>query len=270
MVPRAVIFDAGNTLWFEAAAPDPARIDRMQAERVAPLLREWGIALDDPLEVVIRDVWETAEAAYEQAYASGRYVEPSLPFLTRGAMAVRGHELTEEQAEAWWRAAYLPVREFGIQLYPDTLDVLAAVKELGLLVGVCTNRPFTSEMFRPDLDDYGIGRYADAVVCSADVGHVKPHEAPFRLVLERLGVEAGDAVMVGDGCEVDIAGAKAVGMTTVWKLNGRYNVRPCADADYSIHDLGELLALPLFDGAARPAAVGESPTPHEDDNEDRY
>jgi FMN phosphatase YigB (HAD superfamily) len=84
-----------------------------------------------------------------------------------------------------------------------------------------------------------------------------------------LGVDAADAVMVGDDAR-DLEGAKAVGMHTVWKLNGRHDVAPRDDADYAIHDLGELLALPIIPQSPRPVATTESLTPHEDGNADRY
>ena len=58
-------------------------------------------------------------------------------------------------------------------------------------------------------------------------------------------------------------------MTTVLKLNGRYDTDPCADADYTIHDLAELLTLPVF-GRERHPVAAESPTPHDDANADRY
>ena len=35
-------------------------------------------------------------------------------------------------------------------------------------------------------------------------------------------------------------GAKALGMATVWKLNGRQKVAPAPEADFMIHDLWEL------------------------------
>jgi hypothetical protein len=58
-------------------------------------------------------------------------------------------------------------------------------------------------------------------------------------------------------------------MTTAWKLNGRYGLDPCSDADFAVHELSELLALPVL-GIAPDAAAAESPTPHEDGNADRY
>ena len=41
-------------------------------------------------------------------------------------------------------------------------------------------------------------------------------------------------------------GAKALGMATVWKLNGRQKVAPAPAADFMIHDLWELLTLGLL------------------------
>jgi HAD superfamily hydrolase (TIGR01549 family) len=194
----------------------------------------------------------------------------SIPFLIRGTLAARGIDISTQQADELWRATWIPERNFGVQLYPDTLDVLAAMKTQGLLVGINTNRPCTAEMHLPGLRDFGIAKYVDAVVCSGDTGYVKPHPSTFELVLDRLGIDAVDAVMVGDLRDADMRGAKAVGMRTVWKLNGRYDLPACPEADYAIHDLGELLSLPLFRRSPRPLISTESLTPHEDGNEDRY
>jgi putative hydrolase of the HAD superfamily len=125
-------------------------------------------------------------------------------------------------------------------------------------------------MHLPGLHDMGIAPYVDAVVCSGDTGYCKPHRSTFELMLAKLNVAPGDAVMVGDTAEGDMAGAKAVGMRTVWKLNGRYDLPACAEADFAIHDLAELLVLPLFGRHPRAAVSTESLTPHEDGNAGRY
>ncbi len=267
---RAVVFDVGNTLWFEAVSPDLDRIFALEAAAVAPLVAEWAIALPDPLEVVVQDIWDAWFEADRRERDRGSLRDTSLPFLIRGALAVRDIELTQVQAEAWWLASYLPVREFGWQLYPDSLDVLRELKALGYLVGINTTRPFTGDMLMPDLVDYGLAQYIDAVVCSGDTGYIKPHPSTFDLVLSKLGVRASEAVMVGDDAIGDMSGAKLMGMHTVWKLNGRYDLNPCPDADYTIHDLAELLSLPLIDRPSRPIAPTEILTPHDDANADRY
>ncbi|MEX2247566.1 MAG: HAD family hydrolase [Dehalococcoidia bacterium] len=264
---RAIVFDVGHTLWFMARSLDWTHILPQQGARLRPLVASWGITLDEPVEQVQREIWDAVEEAYRAEEERGTRRDPSVPFLIRGALAVRGVDVTEAQAEAWFRAAYLSVSEFGWQLYPDTLDVLRELHGRGLRIGVATNRPFPAEMFRESLAEYGMAPYIDVVVCSADAGHFKQHPAVFELVLRELGSAPGETVMVGDDAEADMRGGKAAGMRTVWKLNGRYELPPCRYADYTIHDLGELLSLPLF-SSGRPAA--ESLTPHDDANADRY
>ena len=48
-------------------------------------------------------------------------------------------------------------------------------------------------------------------------------------------------------------------MRTVLKLNGHYGAPPCAHADFAIHDLAELLTLPLFAERGRASRRGGEP-----------
>lgn len=267
---RAIIFDVGGTLWFQAHEPDPRLLAQFEAARVQPLLDRWAINLDEPLDDLLIEIWDAYMTADSVEGERGTFREPSLPFLIRGALAVRGIVLTEQQAEAWWRASWISERHFGVQLYPDTLDVLAELRQLSIRIGINTTRPCTAEMHLPGLHDMGIGRYVDAAVCSGDTGFRKPHPSVFERILRLLDVAPDEAIMVGDDCASDIAGGHAAGMRTIWKLNGRYGAPPCADADYTIHELSELLALPLFDRPPAALVSIESLTPHEDGNADRY
>ncbi len=267
---RAVVFDVGNTLWFGARRPDVAQIERLQSAPLRSRLADWGMDVGSLAGDIVRAVHEAGDEAERVERARGSLREVNLPLLIRGALASHGVEINVEQADELWRATWILERHFGVQLYPDSLDVLREVKALGLLVGINTNRPCTAEMHLPGLRDFRIARYVDAVVCSGDTGFIKPHPSTFELVMERLGVSAHESVMVGDTAAIDMRGAKAVGMHTVWKLNGRYDLPPCADADYTIHNLAELLSLPIMPRRASVAAPAESLTPHEDDNEDRY
>ncbi|MEX0749180.1 MAG: HAD family hydrolase [Dehalococcoidia bacterium] len=268
---RAFVFDVGNTLWFEAKAPDMDRVAELEAAQVAPLLDRWGVKLDEPLAPIITAIWDAYMAAWQIEMDRGRFREPSLPFLIRGAMATRDIELTDEQAHEWWRAAWISSKEFGLQLYPDTLDVLRALKAAGMTIGVNTNRPCTGAMFLEDgAAVFGFREYIDDAVCSCDTGYLKPHPSTFKLILDRLGMRPDEVVMVGNTLHADIEPAKALGMHTVWKLNGRYDLPPSPAADYAIHDLNEILSLPLLGEFAHAVASAESPNPHDDDNEDRY
>lgn len=243
---RAVVFDLGNTLWFQAKSPDLDRVYRLQAEALTPLLGAWGITLGEPLAAVLSEIWRACSEAEGCERARGSLREPSLPAVVRGALAVRGIDISVAQAEAWHRAAWISEVEFGCHLYPGAIDVLSELREMGIAIGVNSTRPCTGDMLLPGLRDLGLAPYVDAVVCSGDTGYVKPHPSTFRLVLDRLGVIAGETAMVGDLLDADVRGAKGVGMCTVWKLNGREGLPPCADVDYVIHDLFELLSLPII------------------------
>lgn len=63
---------------------------------------------------------------------------------------------------------------------------------------------------RPAFASIGAAAFVDEFVLSYEVGAVKPDPAIFETALQRLGVDAAHAVMVGDSDEAD-GGARAVG-----------------------------------------------------------
>ena len=62
----------------------------------------------------------------------------------------------------------------------------------------------------------GIYRYFDVLVVSGAVNKRKPHPQIFQAALEPLGVEAAEAVFVGDTVDADVEGPKAVGMHAIY------------------------------------------------------
>jgi putative hydrolase of the HAD superfamily len=55
----------------------------------------------------------------------------------------------------------------------------------------------------------------DVVVFSCDVGVAKPDPAIYLTATDRLGTDPADCVYVGDGADGELAGAAAVGLTTL-------------------------------------------------------
>jgi putative hydrolase of the HAD superfamily len=93
---------------------------------------------------------------------------------------------------------------------------------------------------REKLAASGLVGYFEVVIVSADLGVAKPDAAIFEHALERLSVECGDAVMVGDSIAKDIDGARAAGMRAVW-LNRTGMPPPEAQSDLvEIATLSEL------------------------------
>ena len=73
---------------------------------------------------------------------------------------------------------------------------------------------------REKLAASGLGRYFEAVVISADLGVAKPDPSVFQHALSALGVDSGDAVMIGDSISKDVDGALAAGLGAVWVNRG--------------------------------------------------
>ena len=102
-------------------------------------------------------------------------------------------------------------------------DAESCLKELSsrYSIGILANQlPGTRER----LERYGILRYIDLIVASAEEGVSKPDRRIFEIALQRSHCRPDQAVMIGDRIDNDILPAKALGMHTVWirQGNGRF------------------------------------------------
>lgn len=102
-------------------------------------------------------------------------------------------------------------------LFPDVLVTLAALRLGGMKLGIITNG--RADLQTSMIKASGLGGLMDVVLISEAEGINKPDPRLFNRGLERLGVLAGESVFVGDNPVADIAGASAVGMSTLWKRN---------------------------------------------------
>jgi putative hydrolase of the HAD superfamily len=127
----------------------------------------------------------------------------------------------------------------AIQPFPKVPYVLLRLKERGHRLYIATNGSSIKQWDK--LIRLGIALYFDGVFVSEDIGRTKD-ELFFKEVLERLGSEASDCVMVGDREDADIIPAKKVGITTVRVMKGKHKDVP-SGADHVISDMGELLPI---------------------------
>jgi putative hydrolase of the HAD superfamily len=98
----------------------------------------------------------------------------------------------------------------AFRAYPDATPALRKVGELGLATAVVSNGDCSlTGALRSAGIELGV------VVDSATGGAAKPDPAIFALALRRLGVDAAEALHVGDVPELDGAGARAAGIDVV-------------------------------------------------------
>jgi FMN phosphatase YigB (HAD superfamily) len=126
--------------------------------------------------------------------------------------------LSAASSAAWFRAN----RFYGLQLFPEVVTVLDSLRGsrsdggLGRIdaVGIVTNGP--KDVQRAKLEHLGLSSLVDFVVISEEFGLAKPDPEIFLEALRLAGATAGEAVVVGDSPEFDIAGAQKTGIRSIW------------------------------------------------------
>ncbi len=143
--------------------------------------------------------------------------------------------------------AYRRAREAALKPYPHVSATLTALVKRGTLLAVVTDAPRREAWLR--LCYINFHHIFDTVVTFEDTGKRKPDSAPFLLALERLNVDAGQTLMVGDWVERDMVGAAALGMKTAFARYGDVFGDQVVRADYILDDITELLTIIPSKGA---------------------
>ncbi len=233
---RAVIFDLDNTLTdfmrvkevsIEAAAD--AMLDAGLDARLP--VTDGGIPVRERVILRIREIYDLMGIEYQNVF--NRYLQEELGGVDYKFLAAA-------------IVGYRRARESALLPYPHVHLTLHKLMRRGLKLGVVSDAPRENAWLR--LVYLNLHHVFDHVVTYEDTNKRKPDPAPFEAVLRRLEVTAGEALMVGDWPDRDMAGAKALGMRTVFAHYGyswskdkeSIDLHP---ADYSIHDMLELVGI---------------------------
>ena len=193
---RAVIFDLDGTLVDQDGAAGPA-------------VAEWAAELGlDPTRIVER--WRDIANRH---YA--RYQAREITFQEQRRERVRellGTTLGDAEADALFDG-YLHRYEAGWTVFDDAISCLERAHQAGWGTAILTNGERSQQVQK--ITRLGLKRLVDEIVCSSDLPAAKPDPRAFQTTLARLGVEAEHALMVGDGLENDVLGARGAGMNAV-------------------------------------------------------
>lgn len=121
-------------------------------------------------------------------------------------------------------------------LYEDVIPTLKNIRTKDLKIGIMTN--FESGM-QAICRELGLEPYVDFIVTSGEAGADKPQPRIFQYALSKAGIEASEAIHVGDQYKIDITGAKGVGINPI--LLDRFNIYPDVDDCPVIHELAEII-----------------------------
>jgi putative hydrolase of the HAD superfamily len=209
MTVRAVVFDYFGTL-------TPSVLAITTPEEQATLGALLGV---DPGEL------ETAWQGMFMERSTGR--SGDLPTTLRTVAGRIGGTPSDENVAEAARIRTAAYRRSAVPRR-DAVEVLSALRERGLRIAVVSDCTLELVTMWPDLP---VSTVVEQTVFSALVGKRKPDPEMYRLACERLGVEAGECVYVGDGGSNELTGAKAFGMRAVLLADEQWSVGHRYDAD---------------------------------------
>jgi putative hydrolase of the HAD superfamily len=105
-------------------------------------------------------------------------------------------------------------------LVKDAKNVLEELSpDYGL--GIISDTGITpGRVLRLILEDAHVLDFFKCTIFSDETGYNKPHNVMFETALNSLGGKPSEAVHIGDLLKTDVAGAKSIGMKTVWLNTG--------------------------------------------------
>ncbi len=172
-----------------------------------------------------------------------RTVGLSLVEIMRTLLPDASAEIHAEMAEQY-RASYLVLRNNGLEhepLYDGMAALLSSMDEAGWLLGVATGK--SDRGLERCLDHHGI-KSLFVTLQTADRHPSKPHPAMVYQALADAGVDAADAVVIGDTV-FDIHMGRAAGCRTIGVNWGYHPVDELrgAGADAIAESMDELAAV---------------------------
>lgn len=221
---KAVLFDFGNTLFLFHI--DVEELDRHTLQ----LLNQEGYQVSYE---AFMEAMERIQGERERLYES--HIElPSEQMYTRLLLAL-GIPPPKDLVE---RLHHLYCQHFTYQMRPETEEVLRELKTRFKL-GIVSNS--TSLAPAHILRETGLEGYFALILLSRDLGIRKPHPAIFQYALQGLGVEADEAVFIGDSLNHDVEGARRSGIRAIWITNKDQALEE--GVEEVIEDLRQLLPI---------------------------
>jgi REG-2-like HAD superfamily hydrolase len=199
---KAVFFDFYNTLATYHPPREEAYVDACQ---------EFGI------KVEAKALFNSLAAAdmYYRNENSRLPIEKRTPeekndfYAEYGTRILRGAGVEVSRDTALQIVTKLRQHKWEFKVCDDALPTLKDLKSRGLIVGLISN---VAQDMESTYTDLGLQPYLDFKVTSVEVGRDKPQPEIFLAALKKAQVKSEEAIYIGDQYDLDVVGARGVGM----------------------------------------------------------
>lgn len=230
---KAVFFDVNGTLWDSQGCARyvmeiilPKFTPPLPEGETEQIIRRFNaVFLDQPRKRRMRD---------SRPFSRRTRFEALLQ-----SYGVKRRGLAQRLSHTYDSTRRLAMRQF---LRSDASRVLEELARRGLQCGVIMNG--APALQRHLIETLGLERHMKHVILGQVEGYSKPDVRLFKRALEVAGVDADQALHVGDSPLTDILGAARAGMPTAWFNTGRRRLpKNFPTPDFTIAGLGEVLEI---------------------------
>ena len=110
--------------------------------------------------------------------------------------------------------SYTLEREEAVRLFPGATDTLSRLRDRGIRLALITNG--NAEAQRRKIDRFALAPLFDYILIEGEFGVGKPDESVYLHALKQLNANPGEAWMVGDNLEWEVAAPQRLGIRCIW------------------------------------------------------
>jgi putative hydrolase of the HAD superfamily len=235
---KAVLFDLGETL-LNFGRVNTIMLFRQGARLSYDFLKSCG----QPVGSFEFYCWRNLISLYTHRLIS-RVTDKDFNalLLLRGIGTKKGIKLSKEQWRHFAWLWYEPLGQLG-KAEAGIKDTLAALKQMGLKLGIVSNTFVHKASLEKHLEQVGILDFFPVRLYSYEFDFRKPDARMFEIAAEKVGEMVENILFVGDRINKDIAPAMAAGMQAVLKA-AYTNVG--RKAPRGVRKINQLSELPLL------------------------
>jgi len=235
---KAIIFDAGGTLWTKMINIEDQ--EKIIAKESINLLKRKGYSVRVEFYQKLKNkIWNDWKERVKRSGKEFKLKDFLDHFLEQINIPTKDRNfLIPRISKIIYKHDYE-----NIALKPTVMETLQKLRDKGYLLGIISNSSYSYEHILGILEKLRIKNFFKEVLVSSQEGVAKPHVLIFKKALSLFNVQPEEVIFIGDNPEIDVPGAKAIGMKVFLVSNDKKIDIDKSQVDGVIKNLIDILPL---------------------------
>ncbi|MFC4776110.1 HAD family hydrolase [Paenibacillus sp. GCM10023252] len=128
-----------------------------------------------------------------------------------------------------------------VQLVPGIIDALEYLNNHFILCIASNARESDASLMRRALERVNVLHFFNYSFTSKELGATKPNPLFFKSLINEMGLQFSDCIMIGNDYQKDIVGASQIGLKTIWFNPSNISIPSDLIADDEISSMNDLV-----------------------------